>query len=121
MMPKETSDAIDRIEWQFLFDVNEVTVGLFYLLQAMELASNSFERAPIAPRLVHLKVWPAVSTASSYMLGPNGVAVQLAFRGWLADIYDKWEKAQSKMRRLIGRDGIRPKVEGRTSEESATT
>lgn len=111
MMSKETSDAIDRIEWQFLFDVNEVTVGLFYLLQAMELASISFEKAPVAPRLKHLRVWPAVSTAGPDMLGQNGVAVQLACKGWVADIFGKWERSREKIKALVGDGGICPEVD----------
>ena len=121
MMSKKTSDAIDDIEAEFFYDVTEATVALFYLLQGMEIASTAFRQRPNdegdeiltaeGSRLSNLRVWPAVSNVGPDMLGRNGVAVQLAFKGWMADIYDKWEKSRTKTRRLLGDEGIRPEVD----------
>ena len=45
------------------------------------------------------------------MLGPTGEAAQLAFKGWVADIYNKWEKSRTKTRDLLGEEGIPVQVE----------
>ena len=121
MMSLETSEAIEIIEERFLYDVTKATVALFYLLQGMEIASHLYlkgseeqesEQISMAgPLLSHLKTFPAVSTMGSDMLGPNGEAVQLAFKGWVADIYGKWEKSRSETRKLLGDEGIRPEVD----------
>ena len=121
MMPTETSKAIDEIEAGFLYDITKATVALFYLLQGMEIAShvyvpssdekNSPQLIVEGPRLTHLKTFPAVSTTGLDMLGPNGEAVQLAFKGWIADILAIWERSRSKTRDIVGDEGIRPEVE----------
>ncbi|MCY4530441.1 MAG: hypothetical protein OXD46_15605 [Chloroflexi bacterium] len=120
MMPSETSRAIDYIEAGFHYDVNKATVALFYLLQGMEIASYMYQEDPgenrvqqslAGPRLTHLKTFPAVSTTGMDMLGPNGEAVQLAFKGWVADIFNKWEKSRAKTRELLGEEGIPVEVE----------
>ena len=118
MMSIETSNAIDEIEADFLYDVTKATVALFYLLQGMEVAKILFSEGPAAstqtiagPRLAGLKTFPAVSTTGPAMLGLNGEAVQLAFKGWVADIYGKWEKSRTKTRELLSDEGIRPEVD----------
>ena len=98
-MSIETSRAIDYIEADFLYDVTKTTVALFYLLQGMEIASHVYVSGPEeksrpqltveGPHLTFLKTFPAVSATGLEMLGPSGEAVQLAFKGWVADIYDK--------------------------------
>lgn len=120
-MPMETSKAIDEIEARFLYAVTEVTAALFYLLQGVEIASclyleSSEEQGSqqgyiTGPVLSHLRTFPAVSTTGPDMLGTNGEAVQLAFRGWVVDIYGKWEKSRSETRKLLGDKGIRPEVD----------
>lgn len=120
MMSMKTSRAIDQIESGFFYDVTKATVALFYLLQGMEVASHVFGQGPDdelkpqltveGPRLTHLKTFPAVSTTGPAMLGPNGEAVQLAFKGWVADIYGKWEKSRTMTRELLGDEGILPEV-----------
>ena len=121
MMSLETSQAIEIIEEGFLYDVTKATVALFYLLQGMEIASGLYLEGPegqgsdqismAGPLLAHLKTFPAVSTTGPDMLGSNGEAVQLAFKGWVADIYGKWEKSRSETRKLLGDEGIRPEVD----------
>lgn len=121
MMPMETSQAIDEIEAGFLYDVTKTTVALFYLLQGMEIASHIYaynseeqqnQQLSIAgPILAHLRTFPTVSTKGPDMLGPNGEAVQLAFKGWVADIYDKWGKSRAKTRELLGDQGIPVQVD----------
>ena len=121
MMSVATSRAIDRIEAGLLYDFTKATVALFYLLQGMEVASCVFGKRPDdqpkpqcsmeGPHLTHLKTFPAVSTTGPDMLGPNGEAVQLAFKGWVADIYGKWEKSRTKTRELLGDEGVRPEVD----------
>ena len=121
MMPSETSRAIDDIEAEFLYDMTKATVALFYLLHGMEIASYMYLECPdgqhkaqqslAGPRLGHLKTFPAVSTTGLDMLGPNGEAVQLAFKGWVADIYNKWEKSRTKTRELLGEKGILVEVD----------
>ena len=121
MMSLETSEAVEIIEEGFVYDVTKVTVALFYLLQGMEIASRLYlkgeeeqgsEQIGMAgPLLSHLKTFPAVSTMGADMLGPNGEAVQLAFKGWVADIYGIWEKSRSGTRKLLGDEGIRPEVD----------
>ena len=119
MMPSETSEAIDEIEAGFLYDVTEATVALFYLLQGMEITSHIYTKNPndhkgaelAGPILSHLRTFPAVSTTGLDMLGPKGEAVQLAFKGWVADIFAKWERSRSKTRELLGDEGIRPTVD----------
>ena len=120
MIPIDVNIAIDQIEGNFFYDVTKATVALFYLLQGMEVASQVFAQKPDdqlkpqlsveGPRLAHLKTFPAVSTTGPSMLGPYGEAVQLAFKGWVADIYGKWEKSRSKTRTLLGDEGIRTEV-----------
>ena len=121
MMSIQTNEAIDRIEAGFFYDVTKATVALFYLLQGMEIASHAYESSPCekcrpqptveGPRLTHLKTFPAVTTTGLDMMGPSGEACQLAYKGWVADIYDKWEKSRTKTLRLLGDEGIRPKVD----------
>ena len=121
MMPLESIQAIDDIEAGFLYDVTKATVALFYLLQGMEIASRLYLKSPgeqgsqqvsmAGPTLAHLKVFPAVSTTGPEMLGPNGEAIQLAFKGWMADIYGKWEKSRDKATELLGDEGIPVQVE----------
>ena len=121
MMSLETSEAIEIIEEGFLYDVTKATVALFYLLQGMEIASHLYLKSPeeqeseqismAGPLLSHLKTFPAVSTMGPDMLGPNGEAVQLAFKGWVADTFGKWEKSRSETRKLLGGEGIRPEVD----------
>ena len=120
MMSIENSRDIDHIEADFLYDVTKTTVALFYLLQGMEIASHVYVSSPEeksrpqltveGPRLTFLKTFPSVSTTGLDMLGPSGGAVQLAFKGWVADVYDKWEKSRTKTRRLLGDEGICPEV-----------
>ena len=119
MMSAETNKGVDEIEAGFLYDLTEATVALFYLLQGMEIASqlyeepqeNEGERVIAGPYLAHLKTFPCVSTTGLDMLGPMGVAVQLAFKGWVADIYHKWERSRHKTKELIGEEGIPPEVD----------
>ena len=121
MIPLETSLVIDDIEAGFLYDVTKATVALFYLLQGMEIASclylesldeqGSQQGSMAGPILAHLRTFPAVSTTGPDMLGSNGEAVQLAFKGWVADIYGKWEKSRSETHKLLGDEGIRPEVD----------
>ncbi len=119
MMPIETSGAIDEIEAGFLYDVTKATVALFYLLQGMEIASRIYIQDPeehqgtqlAGPILSHLGTFPAVSTTGLDMLGPTGEAVQLAFKGWTADIYNKWEKSRAETRELLGEAGIPVEVD----------
>ena len=119
MMPIETSRAIDEIEAGFLYDVTKATVALFYLLQGMEIASRIYIQDPdehqgtqlAGPILSHLRTFPAVSTTGLDMLGPTGEAVQLAFKGWIADIYNKWEKSRAETRELLGEAGIPVEVD----------
>ena len=119
MMPIEVSRAVDEIEAGFLYDVPEATVALFYLLQGMEIASRIYDKDPddrkgaqlAGPSLSHLRTFPAVSTTGADMLGPNGEATQLAFKGWVADVFATWERARSKTRELLGEEGIRPTVD----------
>ena len=117
-MSIEISRAIDEIESGFLYDVNKVTVALFYLLQGMETSSHVFEGSQVrpgvtaaGPQLGQLRTFPAVSTKGQDMLGPSGEAVQLAFKGWMADIYNKWEKSRIKTRDLLGKEGIPVQVD----------
>ena len=121
MMSLETNEAIEIIEEGFLYDVTKATLALFYLLHGMEIASHLYLKSPqeqgseqismAGPLLSHLKTFPAVSTMGPDMLGPNGEAVQLAFKGWVADIFGKWEKSRSETRKLLGDEGIRPEVD----------
>ena len=120
MMSVETSRAIDRIEAGFQYDVTKATVALFYLLQGMEIAAHVYVPSPEeknraqltveGPRLSFLKTFPAVSTTGLEMLGPSGAAAQLAFKGWVADIFNQWEKSRAKTRRLLGDEGVYPQV-----------
>ena len=121
MMSMETSKAIDEVESNFLYDVTKATVALFYLLQGIEIANAFFAQSPrdegsmppslAGPILGHLRAFPAVSTTGPDMLGPNGEAVQLAFKGWVAEIYEKWEKSRTKTRELLDDEGIRVEVD----------
>ena len=121
MMSLETNEAIEIFEEGFLYDVTKATVALFYLLHGMEIASHLYLKSPqeqgseqismAGPLLSHLKTFPAVSTMGPDMLAPNGEAVQLAFKGWVADIFGKWEKSRSETRKLLGDEGIRPEVD----------
>ena len=119
MMPIETSRAIDEVEADFLYDVTEVTVALFYLLQGMEITSRIYVQDPddhkgaqlAGPKLSRLRTFPAVSTTGPDMLGPSGEAVQLAFKGWVADVFATWERSRSKTRELLGNKGVRPTVD----------
>lgn len=121
MMPTETSRAIDDIEMGLLYDVTKATVALFYLLQGMEIAYHIHREQPdelqrpqlslAGPILTHLRTFPAVSTTGLDMIGPNGEAVQLAFKGWVADIFGKWEKSRQKTIQLLGADGIPVEVD----------
>lgn len=118
MMSIEINRAIDEIESDFLYDVNKATVALFYLLQGMEALSYVFEDnqvrpgvAAAGPQLCHLTTFPAVSTKGPDMLGPSGEAAQLAFKGWMADIYSKWEKSRTKTCDLLGEEGISVQVD----------
>ena len=119
MMFKRTSDAIDAIEADFTYDVTESTVAFFYLLQGMEVVSfnsehdSAKERGDMltGPGLMHLRVWPAVSTIGPDMVGTNGLAVQMAFKGWMADIFAKWERLRSETLKLVGDTGIPPEVD----------
>ena len=119
MMSMETNEAIDEIEAGFLYDVTEATVALFYLLQSMEISSHIYVQAPddhegtqlAGPILSHLRTFPAVSTTGPNMLGQDGEAVQLAFKGWVADIFSKWERSRSKTHDLLGEEGMRPTVD----------
>ena len=115
-MSPEIAKGIDEIEARFLYDVTKVTVALFYLLQGMEIISKLYpdpvddeqERGLVlaGPSLAGFKTFPSVSTVGEDMLGPTGVATQLAFKAWVTDICDKWEKSRHKTRELIGDDGI---------------
>ena len=121
MIPIDVNRAIDQIEGNFFYDVTKATVALFYLLQGMEVASHVFGQNPVdqrkpqlsveGPRLTRLKTFPAVSTTGTAMLGPSGEAVQLAFKGWVADICGKWARSRSKTRDRVGEKGICVEVE----------
>ena len=119
MMSQEASNAVDDLELDFHYYVTEATVSLFYLLQGMETVSFDYAndpgplepRLPTGPGLMHLRVWPAVSTTGQEMVGMSGLAVQLAFKGWVADIYDSWERLRAKTRELLDDEGIRPEVD----------
>ncbi|MYD36209.1 MAG: hypothetical protein F4X20_04165 [Dehalococcoidia bacterium] len=118
MMTVEESQAIDRVEADFLFEVYQATVALFSLLQAMEISEIVFTNGPddsiptiAGPRLKELKTFPAVSTTGSAMLGPKGAAVQLAYKGWMAHICDKWEHSRARTKEILGDRGIPVKVD----------
>lgn len=118
-MSIEINRAIDEIELGFFYDVNKATVALFYLLQGMETSSHVFGGSQVSPgvtaagpQLSLLRTFLAVSTRGTDMLGPSGEAVQLAFKGWMADICSKWEKSRTKTRDLLlGEEGIRVQVD----------
>lgn len=118
MVSIEINRAIDEIESGFFYDVNKATVALFYLLQGLEVSSHVFAKGQVrqgvtaaGPQLNQLRTFPAVSTRGTDMLGPSGEAAQLAFKGWLADIFNRWEKSRTKTRDLLGKEGILVQVE----------
>ena len=119
MMSNEVSKGIDEIEARFLYDATKATVALFYLIQGMEIASRLYGgstddeegRTIAGPCLAHLKTFPSVSTVGEDMLGPAGEATQLAFKAWVADVYDKWEKSRYRTREFIGDEGIPVEVD----------
>ena len=117
-MSIEINRGVDEIESGFLYDVNKATVALFYLLQGMEISSHVFEGSQVmpgvaaaGPRLCQLRTFPAVSTRGPDMLGPSGEAAQIALKGWLVDICNRWEKSRAKTRDLLGKEGILVQVD----------
>ena len=106
-MTAESTAVLGEHEGDFFFHIAEATVALFYLLHGMELATTQYPHRPEHQRfaegagLRELKTYTAVSAAGPAMMGPDGIAAQMAFKGWVADIYDKWERSRHKAKRQL--------------------
>ena len=107
----------------FLYDVNRATASLLYLLQGME-AVRASELAPYNALLPAQKTSAACFPKVSYvavpltlsgpcfdlneMLGCEGEAEQLAFKGWVEQVYNCiWDSRYRNDRTPSGRRAIR--------------
>ncbi|MCY4367742.1 MAG: hypothetical protein OXE17_16195 [Chloroflexi bacterium] len=109
----------------FLYEVNKATASLMYLLQGMESVRYSELRsysqlppsaqpfAPCFPKLPYVVVPLSMSGIGfdlNSVLGREGEAEQLAFKGWVEQVYFLWEsRFRNEMRdALEGPCIIRP-------------
>ena len=82
----------------FIIQVCESTMKLMYLLEGMELMQNrrtDRERALYGPSLSVLNVVPNIVRFGAYdleeELGIGGRVAQLAYKGWVTEVYGFWE------------------------------
>ena len=110
----------------FIYQVNRATASLMYLLQGMESVRNrelpSYDELPPARRGSFSSFAkppgvdvPLVLSGQSFdphdMLDPEGEAEQLAFKGWVEQVYNHIWEAQYRNQlkdALGGGDAIRP-------------
>ena len=110
---------------KFLYEINRATASLFYLLQGMEtvrkeeLAAYDIVKPaqrPFAPCFAKLSYLPVPLSMSgtgfdlNYVLRREGEAEQMAFKGWVEQVYFLWESQfrNQLKERLRGADIIRP-------------
>ncbi len=87
----------------FIYDVNRATAALMYLLQGMEVVRSeelppydrfpvdlklSFPNSPKPPGVDVPLVLAGPSFDPHHVLDPQGEAEQLAYKGWVVEVYD---------------------------------
>ena len=110
----------------FLYEVNKATIALMYLLQGMEATRNSELdryvevdngqelRGSLSPKVTNVDIPLVIAGKSPDIIGlieRGGDAEQLAFKGWVEQVYScVWESSlRNKMKdRSYGTDVIRP-------------
>ena len=110
----------------FLYEVNKATMALIYLLQGMEAVRNSELdryvevdngqelRGSLSPKVTNVDIPLVIAGKSPDIIGlieRGGDAEQLAFKGWVEQVYScVWESSlRNKMKdRSYGTDVIRP-------------
>lgn len=102
--------------WQsFEYKVTKATAKLLYLLQAMEVIRNSFSVVGDCtfPCISRLNISPIVSVDNlGDLLTADGEVEQIAFKGWVEEVYNLWEHHRSEWKELFEGDGIiRPEIQ----------
>ena len=108
----EEIDAIFLSSWQnFLTQTSEATNSLIYLLEGLEFVRHSRsdeERAMHGSNLSVLNVVPHVAHLGPYdregELGLGGRVAQLAFKGWVGEVYGFWEDHTRKKPRILAEE-----------------
>ena len=122
-----TNDRDSFTFWNsFLYEVNKATIALMYLLQGMEAARNSELdsyvevdtgqdlRGSLSPKVPNVDIPLVIAGKSTDIIGlieRGGDAEQLAFKGWVEQVYSCiWESSfRNEMKdRSYGTDVIRP-------------
>ena len=98
----------------FEYEVTKATAKLLYLLQAMEVIRNSLSVASNCtfPYISRLNVSPVVSVDDlGGLLVADGEVEQIAFKGWVEEVYNLWEHHRGEWKELFEGDGIiRPEI-----------
>ena len=113
--------TVNDLMASFMHDVTKVTASLFYLLEGLELMQalppqSKDNEGPIsgaltAPCLSGLKIVPMVSVEHvNELIGPSGDAEQLALKGWVVDVYNRWERHRGDLQCHLGDNAILPEI-----------
>ena len=115
MTNKQPARVLDAL----MYEVLEATTMLLFLLSSISMNRRKQYQAPgvasplALPGLPELCLSPCIiQVPDEELYGSGGAAAQMAFKGWIADVFALWENCYRKeLKEALGRNAIRPELE----------
>ena len=112
-MPQSNRD-IGSVYHAFVSEILRATTSLFHLLAGMRFVRQRNVSLPLGTICVAELPQLAVSTGVSQsevdrLLGTEGRAEQLAFKGWVEEVFQLWEaEYRNELQRVLSPEATRP-------------
>ena len=102
-----------------MYEVLQATTMLLFLLSSIATNRRKQYEAPGVARPVVLSGLPEICLAPCIiqvpdddLYGPTGAAAQIAYKGWIAQVFGYWENRSRKdLQDSLGQNAIRPEME----------